>query len=197
MAYASYATLSEAWGMVGDPSSVTSTPAPSIHPTRPRVPIVTFNPSPSDVDYSGAGAPILDDIVNLYTPADTGTQGKVPAQAASTAVATNRSMVQSPSDPTTEEGSSGVVPKRQPHQRKAVMKNKSNSTRKGDDYDDDSDNEVVNRRPHHVQSQPRTDHNDTTHVVELAAYVLSGVMLIFLFESFIAIGSSLRVTSYY
>lgn len=201
MAYASYATLSEAWGMAGDPAHVTSTPAPSIDPPRPRPASTPFNPSPSDVDYSSAGAPILDDIVNLYTPADMGAAASAQAQTRQPT-----KVPPLPSDPTIIQGkvlgnTLPSLPPRRMAPSPLPPAPRRQFTRKSDDYDDDSDSdsEVVDRRRRRRQPQQQLipSIGDTTHTIELAAYVLSGVMLIFLFESFISIGMSMRVTSSY
>lgn len=197
MAYASYATLSEAWGIAGDPSNVVSTPAPAIDPpsARPHSPSTPFNPSPSDVDYSSAGAPILDDIVNLYTPADTGGVGRA-----------HGSMVTQVPRPAPLPSEALVIQGKvtRPATRVAPPP-KRRFKRMGDDYESDgsgsdSDSQVVDRRRRRDRPQSQRlipSVGDSTQTIELAAYVLSGVLLIFLFESFISIGSSMRVASYY
>lgn len=189
--------------MAGDTANVVSTPAPSTDPPRPRPrPASTpFNPTPSDVDYSSAGAPILDDIVNLYTPADPG-QPKLQVGSGNSTTARRVSANPLPSDPVVI--IEGQVPRTLPPRRlpsHETIAPRRRFKRLGDDYEDDSDSdsEVVDRRRRRNRpQQPLVPTiGDSTHVIELAAYVLSGVMLIFLFESFIAIGASMRVSSYY
>lgn len=159
----SFATLEEAWGGID-------------HGSKPRV-IKATEPEPSDCEYGRYGAPIMDDIVTLYT-------------------------ADKPSTPQAEEVKMEV--------RAPIIREKTN-LRKGDDYDEsESESEIgeddqgyvrPGKRPN-IHRWKRTrgtlgkDRDDSSLIIELAAYVLSGVMLIFLFESFLTIGGNLRVRGY-
>lgn len=179
MSYASFATLDEAWGGIG----ISVPPAP---PVTARNKSVT-DPLPSDVDYNRAGAPIMDDIVNLYTPADTASRPMAIPQVKK--VSERRE-----SDTDTEK-----------QQQKAKQTEKDSAKRRaqdGDDYSDsDSDQPKQPRQSKQTrqlrQRRGQTDEEYNSNAIELAAYVLSGVMLIFLFETFITIGGSLRASSSY
>lgn len=169
--FASFATLDEAWGGIGPVQ-----PPPTCVQPQPQRSSETV-PAPSDVDFSRCGAPIMDDIVNLYTPANTPTCRDGPPGA-------------SPSPPSPP--SSAVQPSPSPAFAPAVQKRIRLGS--GDDYSD-SDDEVTeaktSQRPK-PRRRPASATTDTTAGIELAAYVLSGVMLIFLFESFITLGGHLR-----
>lgn len=184
MSYASFASLDEAWGGVGNIQP--SRPPPTTPRNNPLV-----EPLPSDVDYNRTGAPIMDDIVNLYTPADSRPDTNVERGRAR--------HVEPP--PETKQNEKKV--------EKAVTREKKH-VRKGDDYSDvdsesDSDSGIsvklrkraTKRRYRQRLVHDAGDGDDTNNIIELAAYVLSGVMLIFLFESFITIGGSLRAGSSY
>lgn len=179
--FASFATLDEAWGGVG-----VVHPPPVCVPPRSRPESV---PAPSDMDYSRSGAPIMDDIVNLYTPPNVPVCTPRPVNAPSLAVAPVQS------DPAIQK----------------VIRREG----RGDDYSESEDEEegpsvtAARRRGRgrgREQGQgqgqgleQRSSNNDTAAGIELAAYVLSGVLLIFMFESFITLGGSLRyggVTGY-
>lgn len=180
MSYASFASLDEAWGGIG----INQPPGPP-----PVIPKSSNEPLPSDVDYNRIGAPIMDDIVNLYTPADSRPDTKA---------------VRAPQE--TKERVEKVVPTTSLLLDKTRNRDKK-VTRKGDDYSDsESDND--SERSARIRFRQRRMHtnrrrsaqgvgDDTSQIIELAAYVLSGVMLIFLFESFITIGGNLRAGSSY
>lgn len=142
----------------------------------------------------------MDDIVNLYTPADTGVSLRPPPTLPPVRG----------KDKDTDTGT-GTDKGTDTDKDKDPDKDKDRETkrrvRKGDDYsegEDDSDGDQVqrsrrggrrgggSRRGRGVRA-----YDDDIHVIELAAYVLSGVMLIFLFESFITMGASLRAGSSY
>lgn len=121
----------------------------------------------------------MDDIVNLYTPANEAECRELPRTAASAALAV---------DPV--------------HSDPAIQR-RIRRVGKGDDYGEGSDSEDeatgptvtaarqrVNPRPPQPQAQTQSTSNAAAGI-ELAAYVLSGVILIFMFESFITLGGSL------
>lgn len=148
----SFATLEEAWGDVGA--------------NKERS---VAEPEPCDSAFGRDGAPIMDDIVRLYTAEKPTTPEEKPIVG-----------VRAPASQRTEA-------------RKAAAKR--TRIRKGDDYSDESggDSDRENEKAGQRKAY------DDNHVIELAAYVLSGIMLIFVFESFITIGSSLagRSRGYY
>lgn len=158
--FASFATLEEAWGGIGQVR-----PPPMCTPPARKPETV---PAPSDVGFNRSGAPIMDDIVNLYTPANAPVACKdVPV----------------PPVPVPDPVSSA------PAVQKRIR------IGKGDDYSDsDQDDETLTPTAVAYTPGPRQipSVNDATAGIELAAYVLSGVMLIFLFESFITLGGHLR-----
>lgn len=112
----------------------------------------------------------MDDIVNLYSAP---TPHKKPVESCEMQERQNEETVKKE-----------VVKERTKEPKRA--------TRKGDDYDE-SDTEDRERRSFIRPAQPGIDQSSNT--IELAAYVLSGVMLIFLFESFITIGGHMQVAS--
>lgn len=153
----SFATLEEAWGGLGHAKQ-------SAQVTEPE---------PSDSVYGRNGAPIMDDIVKLYTadkPTLSAADTKQEKQAMEEPVrAPSRQVAEARADTRIE-----LKPK----------------IRKQDDYsDNDSDDGRVTRN----MGNDKQDRQ----IIELAAYVLSGIMLIFVFESFITIGSNLRGRGYY
>lgn len=171
MSFSSFATLEEAWGGLGErqpPAHVSKRPPP------------LFDPSPSDVDYSKSGAPIMDDIVNLYTPADA-----VPLAHAALAVPGLNFNVALPVPAPVLLPVPIPVIAPVPHRRK------------GDDYDEEEGDSRGGEQRRRAIRQMRGG-DETSHAIELAAYVLSGIVLIFLFESFITLGGHLRPgMSYY
>lgn len=172
--FASFATLDEAWGGIG-----VAQPPPMCMPTQRKSEIV---PAPSDMDYSRCGAPLMDDIVNLYTPANTPVCKDLPQPSSPS----TSPLLQSPA-------SVSAAPAVQKRIRRLGS---------GDDYSDsegDDGDEIQTKtrrrqgaRPAYRTSASPPSLNDATAGIELAAYVLSGVMLIFLFESFITLGGNLR-----
>lgn len=182
MAYASFATIQEAWGNVeGDLTGIKSSSS--------------IGPSPSDVEYSHCGAPIIDNIMDMYTPADVGKSVVAPVAP----VAAKRWE-------TSPIPSEDVSRKEKVVQARATKKDKPSMLPRrhgGDDYsDDDTHGDVTisnGRRVYNSRRHPPNTNIDafnSSEVVELAAYVLSGVMLIFLFESFITIGTNIRMLQY-
>lgn len=183
MSYASFATLDEAWGGVGEILPPVQTPLPDRSARHKSIGIPGTLPEPSDVGYSRSGAPIMDDIVNMCTPADV-----KPAVQALLLPAVTPLRTPSPADDTRQVS-------QQPRQQvQAQAQKQKKQARKGDDYSDEEDATDVTFSQRRASKRDRQEQggDDTAKVIELAAYVLSGVMLIFLFESFIGIGGSLR-----
>lgn len=213
MSCSSFATLDEAWGGVGPPTQAHSGASQMSRQEH------VSEPAPSDVDYRRTGAPLMDDIVNLYTPADT--TRKIVAK-----MEPARHVASIPRAPGVGEKEKERVKQYEDEKRKE----KKQEIRKGDDYsDEDDDREPSNAAAPRIDQDSSTkslfrrrslqrrrragragrvdpyygddwdgegegerEDDDNSHIIELAAYVLSGVMLIFLFESFITIGGHLR-----
>lgn len=160
MSFASFATLDEAWGGIGKPSP------PAVPGKEKQMP--ASDPAPSDVEYSRSGAPIMDDIVNLYTPP----------------------VLQSADLPS-------PIPIVETGKEKEKKTDVKHVLRKGDDYDDSDGEERERRVIKRPWDSSARGGDQSSNMIELAAYVLSGVMLIFLFESFITIGGHIQIASHH
>lgn len=195
MAYASFATIQEAWGN-HDRSNANDDQEEAT---------TMIGPSPSDVQYSRCGAPIIDDIMDMYTPLESQPR---PIKPFSGPIQPKRKDVA----PLPSEDTSHKEPVNQPSTLKRLdgTRPEGRKTRRysEDDYgdsDDERDITVSNGRRIYkaTSSRRRQPHKEAEHMssnsselIELAAYVLSGVMLIFLFESFITVGTNLRMLQY-
>lgn len=173
----SFATLDEAWGGVG----AIQVAQVARRTERQKADI---EPEPSDASFGKYGAPIMDDIVTLYAADRPDLPDKLQQKA----------LVQPVSAPLIREGSSAT----------GRVTDKRLRRMKGDDYDSDGSEEQGSVRPDRVDRRRRIRmlerrreyvgaDDDTPLLIELAAYVLSGVILIFLFESFITIGSNMHM----
>lgn len=167
----SFATLDEAWGGVG-------------HLKEAKSQESRGDPQPSDVEYGRRGAPIMDDIVTLYT-ADEPTVTRDPSEVKDASVHISarqhsRELIDAQALQASQ-AAKHVLPSELDHSIDPPKRRK----RESDDYND-IDTPFI----------PRRSDDQSNSVIELAAYVLSGIILIFVFESFIHLGSNLRVRGY-